>query len=282
VKLANLFLASRADGERVIKVLDFGVSKSQDGYEDVSLTRTATLIGSPLYMAPEQIRDPRLVDERADVWSLGIVLYKLLTDEAPFSGQSTNAVCAAIAADPPAPLRSHAAHLPRELETVVARCLEKRPELRYPSVAALAHDLAPFASETGAALARQLMTAALPPGENRADARRSMRPALAAGLVVLVVAGAAGVWLGRTRTSATAASTTPQASTAAAPFVPETGAAAAMPVDSSRSLAPDAPAAPALDRELRRPTHKRAAPSATPRPAPPSSRFGGSALDDHQ
>ena len=121
VKLANLFLATRADGERVIKVLDFGVSKAQpDPNDDASLTRTATMIGSPLYMSPEQIRDPRLVDERADVWSLGIVLYKLLTDQAPFSGLSTNAVCAAIAADPPAPIRSHAARLPPELETVVS------------------------------------------------------------------------------------------------------------------------------------------------------------------
>ena len=161
VKLANLFLATRADGERVIKVLDFGVSKSQpDAQDDASLTRTATMIGSPLYMAPEQIRDPRRVDERADVWSLGIVLYKLLTDQAPFSGQSTNAVCAAIAADPPAPLRSHAADLPRELEAVVFRCLEKRPEHRYPTAAALARDLAPFASEAGAAMARQLVARA--------------------------------------------------------------------------------------------------------------------------
>ena len=157
VKLANLFAAMRADGERVIKVLDFGVSKLQvDAQDDVQLTRTTAMIGSPLYMSPEQIRDPRNVDARADVWSLGIVLYKLLTNEAPFDGLSANAVCAAIAADPPAPLEAHAPHVPERLRATVLRCLEKRREQRYPNVAALARDLAPFASPRGRAIADAL------------------------------------------------------------------------------------------------------------------------------
>jgi hypothetical protein len=170
VKLANLFLAMRADGERVVKVLDFGVSKLQvEAHDDVHLTRTTSMIGSPTYMAPEQIRDPRTVDARADVWSLGVVLYKLLTDDAPFVGLSANALCAAIAADPPTPLRTRAPHVPRRLQAVVLRCLEKRPEVRYASVAALARDLAPFASRQGQAAAHQLVA--------RATAEGTLEPA---------------------------------------------------------------------------------------------------------
>ena len=345
VKLANLFLATRADGERVIKVLDFGVSKSQpDAQDDASLTRTATMIGSPLYMAPEQIRDPRRVDERADVWSLGIVLYKLLTDQAPFSGQSTNAVCAAIAADPPAPLQSHAADLPRELEAVVFRCLEKRPEHRYPSVAALARDLAPFASEAGATLVRQLVSRAIQndprggpaldgpwpdsgaslgfvsaapsgngprdAGEPQARASRAWRPAVWATLGVVAIAGSLGVWLERpgpsTAESSAAATSAgiqavltaapspasltwaaPAASSPAAPSASDTSAAASTPLASSPSpntpIRTDAPWVPGSSREPRHPQHKRAIPAPPPRAAPAATtRFGGSALDDHQ
>lgn len=156
VKLANLFLETRADGERSIKVVDFGVSKLRSNDEDVSLTQTATLIGSPLYMSPEQTRDARVVDARADIWSLGVVLQKLLTGGAPFQGQSSSAISAAIAADAPIPLRATAPHLPAELEAVVLRCLEKKPALRYASVALLAADLAPFASSRGKLVAERL------------------------------------------------------------------------------------------------------------------------------
>ena len=95
VKLGNLFLAVRADGERVVKVLDFGISKLQaDTQDNLTLTRTASTLGSPTYMSPEQVRDPRTVDSRADIWSLGVVLYQLLADQPPFTGLNANAVCA--------------------------------------------------------------------------------------------------------------------------------------------------------------------------------------------
>jgi eukaryotic-like serine/threonine-protein kinase len=164
VKLANLFLAVRADGERIVKLLDFGVSKVlADGGDEVDLTRTSCMIGSPLYMSPEQIRDPRSVDGRADIWSLGIVLHKLLTAGAPFEGQTTSALCAAVAADAPTRLRAQAPHLPPELEAVVLRCLEKRPADRHPSVISFASALAPFASDVGRRIATRLVDLA-PPG----------------------------------------------------------------------------------------------------------------------
>ncbi len=321
VKLANLFLATRADGERIVKVLDFGVSKPQaDAQEDVSLTRTATMIGSPLYMSPEQIRDPRRVDERADVWSLGVVLHKLLTDEAPFTGLSTNAVCAAIAADPPTPLRSHATHLPRELEAAVLRCLEKRPERRYASVALLARDLAPFASEAGAAMARQLLAratdddprtpgtsgvalpdaslgatvAALPTLDGSADAPPPRRSLLWTIPAALAVAGAFGFFLARSPSPGLAAPSAPATSTievqpepaadhargAPVPATPDPGATVAAPPAPAPGAGADTPA---LQPKPRHPPPRHAAP-APHAVAPPSSKagFGGSALDEHQ
>jgi serine/threonine-protein kinase len=90
LKPANLFRTTRADGARVIKVLDFGISKSIQGSSDpqLSLTRTAAMIGSPLYMSPEQLESARDVDERADVWSLGVILFELLTGSLPFGGDT--------------------------------------------------------------------------------------------------------------------------------------------------------------------------------------------------
>jgi serine/threonine-protein kinase len=157
VKPGNLFLTTRANGDRVVKVLDFGVSKLAVDDDATELTRTSSMLGSPLYMSPEQVRDPRKVDARADVWSLGVVLHKLLTGCPPFEGQTASAICAAIAADPPTLLRAHGSHLPERLEAVVARCLEKSPARRCPSVVALARDLMPFATPSGRAVAAQLL-----------------------------------------------------------------------------------------------------------------------------
>src|SRR5688500_4451427 len=88
LKPANLFLARRSDGSKRIKLLDFGVSKALDdsGAGQHKLTQTSTLVGSPLYMSPEQLSSSRDVDVRTDIWALGAVLHELLSGKPPFSG----------------------------------------------------------------------------------------------------------------------------------------------------------------------------------------------------
>jgi serine/threonine protein kinase len=148
VKPANLFLTRRPNGTPCIKVLDFGISKGvQMASEAGSLhaTDTQAVFGSPLYMAPEQMRSARDVDARADIWSLGATLYELLTGRAPFVAESLINLMFSVANDSPPPLRAMRPEIPSELEKVVLRCLEKDREKRYPDVRAVASAMAPFA-----------------------------------------------------------------------------------------------------------------------------------------
>jgi serine/threonine-protein kinase len=103
-------------------------------------------LGSPQYMAPEQMSSPDKVDARADVWSLGVVLFELLTGKVPFGGETIPVACVKVLCDEPASLREERPELPAELEAVVRRCLCKQPDERYPSVKELAQALVPFAS----------------------------------------------------------------------------------------------------------------------------------------
>jgi serine/threonine protein kinase len=148
LKPSNLFVTRRSDGLPLLKVLDFGISKQltdpSSGEAAPNFTNTRTLMGSPNYMSPEQIRDARRVDGRTDVWALGVILQELLTDAPVFNGESFPGVCAAIVADPPTPVRSLRADVSPELEAVIARCLQKDPKQRYQSVAELQADLVPL------------------------------------------------------------------------------------------------------------------------------------------
>ncbi|MBK9001150.1 MAG: serine/threonine protein kinase [Myxococcales bacterium] len=145
LKPSNLFVTRGADGSPLIKVLDFGISKAMArGLEDSQLTNTSGFLGSPQYMSPEQIRSAKHVDMRSDIWSLGVILHELLTGRPPFDAQTAGAVLANIIGDsPPAPsaLRPE---IPRELDAVVARCLEKDVRRRYATVGELVRDIAAF------------------------------------------------------------------------------------------------------------------------------------------
>jgi serine/threonine-protein kinase len=151
LKPANLFLARRRDGTRIIKVLDFGVSK-QDRQHPLfgsvpTLTVTSSILGSPAYMAPEQLRDAKRVDARADIWAIGVVLYELLAGRVPFAGDNIAHLLLAVLDGVPASLRSARPEVPPGLEAAVLRCLSRDIEARFQDVADLADALAPFGPE---------------------------------------------------------------------------------------------------------------------------------------
>lgn len=125
------------------KLTDFGLAKVRE-YVDVQ-TRTGALLGTPTYMAPEQV-DGRLgaVGPATDVYGLGVILYEMLTGGPPFLGSSDADVLRQVANQEPRAPRSVRRELPRDLEAIVVACLEKSPERRYPSAGALAEDLARF------------------------------------------------------------------------------------------------------------------------------------------
>jgi serine/threonine-protein kinase len=144
VKPTNLFVTWRPDGSVMVKVLDFGISKALSKTDtSMALTQTQSLLGTPAYMSPEQMRSARHVDARTDIWSLGTVLYELLEGHRPFEAESFSEMCVKVAVDPPGAMTQ----TPAALQQVVMRCLEKTPDDRYASMADLARDLAPFAHD---------------------------------------------------------------------------------------------------------------------------------------
>ena len=145
LKPANLFLAQQPDGSLRIKVLDFGISKVAETQKDHSLTRTSSMMGSPLYMSPEQMRSTRNVDLRTDIWALGVIFYEMITGGLPFIANSVPELSAKVLLEEHEPLSSRRPDLPLALERVVARALCKSPTDRFPSIAEFAMELLPFA-----------------------------------------------------------------------------------------------------------------------------------------
>ena len=165
LKPSNLFLTRRADGSPCVKLLDFGISKQLDttgaGPEAYGLTTTGSgVLGSPLYMSPEQIRSARRVDARADVWSLGVILFELLAGEGPMEAENLASLLAAIMTDEPRPLRQLRPDAPLGLEAAIARCLVKKVDARLPSVSALAALLEPFGSASAKVSAERITSIA--------------------------------------------------------------------------------------------------------------------------
>ncbi|MEZ4306630.1 MAG: protein kinase [Polyangiaceae bacterium] len=132
LKPANLFLA-RVDDDEVVKVLDFGIAKEQHGIAGEA-TRTGEVIGSPHYMSPEQVRAEKDIDHRTDLWSLGIILYRMLVGSLPFPGDQLGPVLAKILTDPiPVPTQ-HAPDLPPTLDPFFARALARDKHQRFQSI----------------------------------------------------------------------------------------------------------------------------------------------------
>jgi serine/threonine protein kinase len=143
LKPANIFLAQEG-ARRVVKVLDFGISKVSSPNE-VSATSTQTMLGTPLYMSPEQVRSARDVDGRADIWSLGVVLYETITGQLPFLREDASGVIAAIVSDPITPIAQLRPEIPPPLAAAIMKSLEKDRNARFRFIEEFAAALMPFA-----------------------------------------------------------------------------------------------------------------------------------------
>jgi eukaryotic-like serine/threonine-protein kinase len=165
LKPANLFLTRRADGSACIKVIDFGLSKLTDPrLRGVSkITLPTDVMGSPHYMAPEQLRASCDADERADLWALGAVLHELITGQPPFSGQTVAEVCATVLTQQTPRISSIRTNVPSGLEHAVLRCLEKDPDARFASVAEMAYAIAPFGTVVAGGSYERIARMAGPP-----------------------------------------------------------------------------------------------------------------------
>jgi serine/threonine-protein kinase len=146
LKPGNIFLVTKPDGGRTVKVLDFGISKVSPlaAIEGGAVSTGDTLLGSPAYMSPEQVRSSRDVDGRTDLWSLGLVLYELVTGGRAFDGNTTGEILAFILTTGPRPISLLVPDLPPGFEAVVERCLDRDRDRRYPTAEALRDALLPF------------------------------------------------------------------------------------------------------------------------------------------
>jgi serine/threonine protein kinase len=150
LKPANLFLAQESDAHdaRIVKVLDFGISKVQ-AEGDAKLTVADSVIGTAMYMSPEQLRASEKVDARSDIWSLGIILFELLAGRPPWVGSPTQLAAAVSVEDAP-DVRSLVPDLPPDIALIVATALRRDPAARFGDVKQLALSLAPFTLPGGA------------------------------------------------------------------------------------------------------------------------------------
>ena len=260
LKPSNLFLTTSGK----IKVLDFGISKLENDGE-VRVTATQTVVGTPLYMSPEQVRSAKRVDARTDIWSLGIILYELVAGRTPFEGSMT-AAAAAICIDAPPPLSQFRAEVPADLERAILTALDKDPTKRYASAQSLADAIAPFGSAGASSapsstpmLARELSSArtlpsrpaemATAPGwttrSTTAARSRSRTIAIAGGGVALATAALVVVLATRPpRTEAHVAPSAPAASTSTSDAIDQRAAettAVVAPTIASASVAATIP-----------------------------------------
>ena len=189
IKLANLFVTRGPAGGPLVKVLDFGISKTNPfGESEHDMTRTASMLGSPRFMSPEQMRDPRAVDGRTDIWSLGVVLYRLIAGRPPFEADTLGRLLTMVMHEQEAPLGSVRKDLPPGFSEVVGHCLQKDPTVRFGSVAELAYAIAPYTMEPDRARssADRIAQVLSLPNSNRSDVSHPMSMGLLKPMMPLV------------------------------------------------------------------------------------------------
>jgi eukaryotic-like serine/threonine-protein kinase len=212
LKPANLFLTEE-DGKKTIKLLDFGISKSLDPDTDSQLTATSAMLGTALYMAPEQLRRKKDVDERVDIWALGVILYELLAGEVPFMGDSLPEIITLILEGQRAPLPGN--EIPRGVREAVNTCLSVDREARYRTVTDLAAALAPFADaatrEASKRISLIIPAVGVPRTTVRTEVQSSRVPLIAASatLVALLLGVGGYAWSHRGAIAKEPALTTP-------------------------------------------------------------------------
>lgn len=169
VKPSNLFRTLDSAGQMRLKVIDFGISRARPGTEpgEAQPTRTGAFLGSPPFMSPEQILEAKDVDARSDVWSLGVVLYFLLSARLPFEAPSLLELMTRIAYEEPAPLTGTREDVPAGLAEIVARCMRKERDERFATVGELADALVPHAHERARSVAGRIVRGEVPTSSAR-------------------------------------------------------------------------------------------------------------------
>ncbi len=266
LKPANLFLVEKPGEDFSVKVLDFGISKVtavaiSSTTPSITLTEPRTLLGSPQYMSPEQLRGSPSVDARSDLWACGVVLHELVSGKVPFDGATLADLCAQIVSgEPPALPTVGARGVPAPIARIVERCLRKAEAERPQSAYELAVALAPYANESTRALLPRIrawcsVDDALP---EPAPRRRRLMGGLGLVAVAATLAFAAASFRVSTVETAHGTSDEPQTLEPIAPLTSSVPRPADTATSAAMASAPPAPGASA------------SAVSARPRRAPPT------------
>jgi serine/threonine-protein kinase len=272
VKPENIYLVRRGELD-FVKVVDFGVSKAvhsrEEGADSQRLTRTGTVLGTPLYMSPEQARGGDDVDHRADIWGAGLMLYECLTGEVPFRANNYLGVISQVLTQEtvsPSQLRPELG-IPAAVDRVVMRALERDRDRRYQQMAEFEHDLERLLAGDSTVALREA------PGPSEAPAGHRLRWPLAA-LGVLALGAAIALALVGGGQSAQS-SGVPVLSNPAVPVARPAAALAARPAPATPA---PAPLTPERTRRVAKPHGARA--SAAAAPAGPVERDKKSKADD--
>jgi serine/threonine-protein kinase len=174
IKPENLFLAQQRGGAPLIKIMDFGVARwRRMEARGRRITNPNANVGSPCYQSPEQMQSAASVDERSDIWSLGLVLFELLSGYCPFESESIPETCWKVLQGPRPSLLAARSRIDPALERIVQRCVALAPDERFRSVSHLAAALRPFAKPAGHASGVRPVVVTAPPAAARARRSRS-------------------------------------------------------------------------------------------------------------